>query len=77
MYRSRDYVYLRHAFINNQKYYLVDKSIEYDNLPASLSVVRGEIEYVVWSFKGHQNEANKCLLVGEFFFNNSGYSNKE
>ena len=53
MYRPRDFVYLRHSFIQNETYYIIDKSIEYESLPHSMSVIRGEIEHIVWSFKDH------------------------
>lgn len=48
MYRPRDFVYLRHVFTQNDRYFIVDKSVECDEHPPSISVVRGEIEHVVW-----------------------------
>ncbi|KAL4482280.1 hypothetical protein ABPG72_018061 [Tetrahymena utriculariae] len=77
MYRPRDFVYLRHAFVKDQSYYLIDKSIEYDSIPSIMSIVRGEIEHVVWCFKTHKDDESRSLVIADFYYNNSGYSNKE
>ena len=44
-YLPRDYVYLRHVYELNGSYYIVDKSIEHDECPPYLRVIRGEINY--------------------------------
>lgn len=36
MYRPRDFVYLRYAFVQKDTYFLIDKSIEYESLPGSI-----------------------------------------
>lgn len=41
LYRARDFVFIRHVFNNNNKVYMIDKSIENANYPPFLTIVRG------------------------------------
>jgi hypothetical protein len=44
-YLPRDFVYLRHVVKLNDAFYILDKSVEHEEMPQSIKVVRGEINY--------------------------------
>ena len=43
LYRARDFVFIRHVFSVGNKVYMIDKSIEYGNIPPFLTIVRGSL----------------------------------
>lgn len=45
MYLPRDYVYLRYVAYRGNDIIIVDKSIENEDAPPYLKVIRGEINY--------------------------------
>ncbi len=46
LYRSRDFVFVRHIFSKDNKFYIVDKSVEDNNVPPFTTIVRGELTVV-------------------------------
>ena len=48
LYRSRDFVFVRHGFSNGKNsYYIVDKEIENENIPPFITIVRGDYS-AIW-----------------------------
>lgn len=47
LYRSRDFVFIRHVFSNGNKLYMIDKSIQNSNYPPFMTIVRGSC-CIVW-----------------------------
>lgn len=43
LYRSRDFVFIRHLFKSKGIIYMIDKSIENTNYPPFLTIVRGKL----------------------------------
>lgn len=47
IYRSRDFVFMRHTFKKDNNLYFLDKSIENASYPPFLTIVRGDLQ-MVW-----------------------------
>lgn len=74
-YRSRDFVFVRHAFTHNNNFYLIDKSLDNINFPPFMTLVRGEISAVWGIIKDEKSQEVK--LYGDFAIINSGLLNDQ
>lgn len=43
LYRSRDFIFIRHVFRSGKQVYMIDKSIENTNYPPFMTIVRGQL----------------------------------
>lgn len=74
-YRMRDFVFVRHAFIHNGNFYIVDKSLDNINFPPFMTLVRGEIS-AVWGII-QDEKSQELKLVGDFVIVNAGLLNDQ
>nr|BAJ99648.1 predicted protein [Hordeum vulgare subsp. vulgare] len=51
LYRSRDFIFIRHVFKAGRQVYMVDKSIENTNYPPFMTIVRGQLCIVYGLFE--------------------------
>ena len=71
LYRSRDFVFLRHVFRDHNTHFMIDKSIENINYPPFTTIVRGFMT-ILWSVRKLQNSTQ---LIADIEVQNEGYLN--
>lgn len=75
IYRGRDFLYLRHAFVSGDTIYIVDKSISNLSYPPFMTIVRGEYTGVTGLIKG--KEKDQILVVMDITMDHLGIINEE
>jgi len=67
-------VYLRNVYEQDGTFVIVDKSIEHEECPQYIRVIRGEINYQIIRIERHENTV-KVLIETEI--TNGGFSSLE
>ena len=73
LYRSRDFVFVRHGFRKNKDFYVVDRKIENSNYPPFMTIVRGDYS-CIW---GILEKKDEIKVVGDLTMNHQGYLNDQ
>ena len=73
-YLPRDYIYLRHSFEIDGTYFIIDKSIEHDECPSYIKIIRGEINYSITRINKIENKIEVCI---ETEITNGGFSSTD
>lgn len=73
LYRSRDFVFIRHGFRKDQDFYIVDRKIENTNYPPFMTIVRGDYSSI-W---GILEKQDYIKVVGDFHISHEGYINEQ
>lgn len=71
LYRSRDFIFIRHVFRSGNQVYMIDKSIENTNYPPFMTIVRGQLCIVYGIFE----RDNTYELIADVEISNEGLLN--